>query len=38
LVDDQGGSKLTAGVAKLKKNGTLVRLARKYGIPVSDVR
>jgi polar amino acid transport system substrate-binding protein len=35
---DQVGAKLRAGVAKLKKNGTLVRLARRYKIPVSDVR
>ena len=35
---DPLGAKLRAGVAKLKRNGTLVRLARKYKIPVSDVR
>jgi polar amino acid transport system substrate-binding protein len=35
---DPLGAKLRAGVAKLKGNGTLVRLARKYKIPVSDVR
>jgi polar amino acid transport system substrate-binding protein len=34
---DPVGTKLTAAVAKLKKNGTLVRLARRYKIPVSDV-
>ena len=32
------GAQLRAGVAKLKKNGTLRRLARKYKIPISDVR
>jgi polar amino acid transport system substrate-binding protein len=35
---DALGAKLRAGVAKLKRNRTLVRLARKYKIPVSDVR
>jgi polar amino acid transport system substrate-binding protein len=35
---DPLGAKLRAGVAKLKRNGTLMRLARKYKIPVSDVR
>jgi polar amino acid transport system substrate-binding protein len=34
---DPVGAKLRAGVAKLKKNGMLVRLARRYKIPVSDV-
>jgi polar amino acid transport system substrate-binding protein len=34
---DQVGTKLRAGVAELKKNGTLVRLARRYKIPVSDL-
>ena len=31
------GAKLKAGVAKLKSNGTLARLAAKYKIPASDV-
>jgi polar amino acid transport system substrate-binding protein len=35
---DPLGTKLTAGVAKLKSNGTLVRLAAKYKIPVADVK
>ena len=35
---DPIGAKAKAGIAKLKKNGTLVRLARKYKIPVSDVK
>ena len=35
---DPVGAKLRAGIAKLKKNGTLVRLAAKYKIPVSDVK
>ena len=35
---DPLGAKLRAGVAKLKRNGTLMRLARKYKIPVSDVK
>jgi polar amino acid transport system substrate-binding protein len=34
---DSLGPKIKAGVTKLKENGTLVRLARKYKIPVSDV-
>ena len=35
---DPVGAKIKAGVAKLKSNGTLTRLAVKYKIPVSDVR
>jgi polar amino acid transport system substrate-binding protein len=35
---DQLGAKIKAGVAKLKANGTLARLAAKYKVPVSDVR
>jgi len=35
---DPIGTLIRRGVAKLKRNGTLVRLARKYKIPVSDVR
>jgi polar amino acid transport system substrate-binding protein len=35
---DPLGAKIKAGVAKLKSNGTLVRLATKYKIPVSDVK
>ena len=35
---DPIGAKLRAGVAKLKKNGTLTRLAVKYKIPVKDVK
>jgi polar amino acid transport system substrate-binding protein len=35
---DAIGAKIKAGVAKLKSNGTLVRLATKYKIPVSDVK
>ena len=34
---DALGAKLKAGVAKLKSNGTLARLAAKYKIPASDV-
>jgi len=34
---DTLGLKIKAGIAKLKKNGTLVNLAKKYKIPVSDV-
>jgi polar amino acid transport system substrate-binding protein len=35
---DALGAKIRAGVAKLKSNGTLARLARKYKIPVADVK
>jgi polar amino acid transport system substrate-binding protein len=35
---DAIGAKLRAGVAKLKANGTLRRLAVKYKIPVADVK
>jgi polar amino acid transport system substrate-binding protein len=35
---DALGVKIKAGVAKLKSNGTLARLATKYKIPVSDVK
>jgi polar amino acid transport system substrate-binding protein len=35
---DAIGAKIKAGVAKLRSNGTLVRLATKYKIPVSDVK
>ena len=35
---DPIGAKLTAGVAKLRSNGTLARLATKYKIPVADVK
>ena len=35
---DPIGPKLTAGVAKLKANGTLARLAAKYKIPIADVK
>jgi polar amino acid transport system substrate-binding protein len=35
---DPIGAKVRAGVAKLKRNGTLARLARKYKIPVRDVK
>jgi polar amino acid transport system substrate-binding protein len=31
------GAKIRTGIAKLKANGTLARLARKYKIPVSDI-
>ena len=34
---DPLGAKLKAGIAKLKSNGTLARLAAKYKIPASDV-
>lgn len=34
---DPFGTKIRAGIAKLKANGTLARLARKYKIPVSDI-
>ena len=34
---DALGAKLKAGVAKLKSNGTLARLAAKYKIPAGDV-
>lgn len=35
---DPLGAKIKAGVAKLKANGTLARLAAKYKIPISDVK
>ena len=35
---DALGPQLKAGVAKLKSNGTLARIAKKYKIPVSDVK
>ena len=35
---DPLGANLKAGVAKLKSNGTLARLATKYKIPVADVK
>jgi polar amino acid transport system substrate-binding protein len=35
---DPIGMKIRAGVKRLKANGTLVKLARKYKIPVSDVK
>jgi polar amino acid transport system substrate-binding protein len=35
---DAIGAKLRAGVAKLKANGTLRRLAVKYKIPIADVK
>jgi len=35
---DPIGAKIKAGVAKLKANGTLARLAAKYKIPVKDVK
>jgi polar amino acid transport system substrate-binding protein len=35
---DALGGKIKTGIAKLKGNGTLVRLATKYKIPVSDVK
>jgi polar amino acid transport system substrate-binding protein len=35
---DALGAKIRTGVAKLKSNGTLARLARKYKIPVADVK
>lgn len=35
---DAIGAKISAGIAKLKSNGTLVRLAAKYKIPVADVK
>lgn len=35
---DPIGAKISAGVKKLKSNGTLVKLAGKYKIPVSDVK
>src|SRR6266480_5842050 len=34
---DPLGAKLKAGIAKLKSNGTLARLAAKYKIPAGDV-
>jgi polar amino acid transport system substrate-binding protein len=34
---DPLGAKIKAGIATLKSNGTLARLAAKYKIPVSDV-
>jgi polar amino acid transport system substrate-binding protein len=35
---DALGTKIKAGVAKLKANGTLVRIAAKYKIPAADVK
>jgi polar amino acid transport system substrate-binding protein len=35
---DALGAQIKAGVAKLKANGTLVRLAAKYKIPAADVK
>ena len=35
---DALGAKIKAGVAKLKSNGTLVRLAAKYKVPTADVK
>jgi polar amino acid transport system substrate-binding protein len=35
---DTIGASIKAGIAKLKANGTLARLAGKYKIPVSDVK
>jgi polar amino acid transport system substrate-binding protein len=35
---DTIGAQIRAGVAKLKKNGTMARLARKYKIPLADVK
>jgi polar amino acid transport system substrate-binding protein len=35
---DALGGKIKTGIAKLRGNGTLVRLATKYKIPVSDVK
>jgi len=35
---DPIGAKIKAGVAKLKANGTLVRIAAKYRIPSADVK
>ena len=35
---DAVGAKIKAGVAKLKSNGTLVRLAAKYKVPTADVK
>ena len=35
---DALGAQIKSGIAKLKSNGTLARLARKYKIPVADVK
>ncbi len=35
---DPLGSQIRRGIAKLKANGTLARLAAKYKIPVADVK
>ncbi len=35
---DALGAKIKAGVAKLKSNGTLARIAAKYKIPAADVK
>jgi len=35
---DAIGAQLKAGVAKLKANGTLAKLAAKYKIPTADVK
>jgi hypothetical protein len=34
---DAVGTQIKSGLAKLKSNGTLARLATKYKIPASDV-
>ena len=34
---DAIGAQIKTGIAKLKSNGTLVRLAKKYKIPLKDV-
>jgi polar amino acid transport system substrate-binding protein len=34
---DPLGAKIKAGIAKLKRNGTLARIAAKYRIPAADV-
>jgi polar amino acid transport system substrate-binding protein len=35
---DSVGPQIKAGVAKLRSNGTLAKLAAKYKIPVADVK
>ena len=35
---DPIGAKIKSGIAKLKSKGTLTQLAKKYKIPVADVR
>jgi polar amino acid transport system substrate-binding protein len=32
------GARIAAGIAKLRQNGTLARIARRYKVPVADVR